>query len=426
MIAHATRRIARWAVLPLALTFGRCAAPQDSPPTGGFDETMIDGTVRHAQGIELVDIDRDGDLDVVAALSLSDAVVVYLNPGNPEEAWGKVVVSGFGALVAMDVAVADFDGDGDLDIAAVGLYQRNAGPDSAGEIVWYENPGDPRGVWQTRLITGKSFLGPRLLTAGDLDGDGRPDLIVGAQEVRLPGQEAALGNGLWWFSNRGGQFAGPFPIDPLLPQVGTVILHDVDGSGTLDVIASGAGNREVSWYRNLTGGDGQPRFVKYNILRDIGGPWGMSLGNMDDDPEPELVVALTHTTSTSVRWYDPPDAPFGAWTETIITQDFGVTLPPDADPEMRPPPPSSPRVVAADFDGDGRDDVAVSTLNFGDLRVYFREAEGGWRRNDLRAGYRGLNHLQAADVDRDGRLDLITSTYDFGTRDRIVWWRNLP
>jgi hypothetical protein len=400
----------------LALACGREAAPV----TGGFEEIVIDGRIAHGQGVRLVDLDGNGRLDVVAALSLTDAVHAYLQGDDPRDSWERVVIGPAGTLVAMDVAVADLDGDGDLDVAAAGLFTRAAGNQSPGEVIWYENPGDPRGRWLARPITGPTYPGARALAATDLDGDGRTDLVVGAQEA-LTGT-VAEGRGLAWLRNEGGRFAAPGTIDAALRGVVDVVAADLDGDGRPELVASGAGllGGDLALYRDEGQQQGAPRFVKRGLLEGRARNHGLALDDLDGDGRGELLVALTHTASTTVERLVPPASPREPWRRERIVTDL-------RDPEPAPGQPpgardDSPRLATADVDGDGRRDLLVSTLEPGELRVY-RQAGLGWLRRDVRTGY-PISRLTAGDVDGDGLDDVVTSTYDLGTRDRIAWWRN--
>ena len=128
---------------------------RDSPPAVSFTYRLIDGRIVHAQGSTVVDIDDDSDLDVVSSLSLTDAIYLYLNGGDSSgggdgSRWTAVPIAGDGTIVAMHTAVADFDNDGDQDVAAVGLFDRSCVFCAPGEVIWYENPGNVLGVgWPT-------------------------------------------------------------------------------------------------------------------------------------------------------------------------------------------------------------------------------------------------------------------------------------
>src|SRR5688572_21220457 len=153
----------------------------DIPTTGGFQERIVDNSIRHGQQLEVADIDEDGSPDIVAAFSLTDAVHVYLN--TPEQKFEGISVSGAGSIVALDTVAFDIDGDFDLDVAAIGLSQRLVFNSSAGELAWYENPGDPRGKWVTHPIARPNLAdtsskseqlpwGGCCIDKGDFDGDG--------------------------------------------------------------------------------------------------------------------------------------------------------------------------------------------------------------------------------------------------------------
>jgi hypothetical protein len=220
--------------------------PDSGTPGATFSEARIDDTIEHGQGVELVDLDGDTDLDVVVALSLTDAVHAYINPGSGT-GWTRVVVGE--QIVAMEVDVADLDGDTDLDVVAVGLFNRADGFGSPGEVTWFENPGAVTGTWTRHDITGLTLWGARFVEAADLTGDGRADLVVGANQMSdMNGNPR--GNGLFWFRNTGGAFTGPTTLDAELVDVFAVQLHDVDGSGTLDVVALGGGSDQVAWWAN--------------------------------------------------------------------------------------------------------------------------------------------------------------------------------
>ncbi len=329
--------------LPFLLLVGACSGEADIV-TNGFNETIIDRTGRHGQGFRVVDIDGDGNLDVVAALSLTDAVHVYFRKEDVNQEWERISVSGPGRIVAMDVDVGDVDGDGDLDIAAVGLFQRDLGAGSAGDLIWYENPGDPRGVWtshevstprisddMTRYISG--IYGARAVRLADLDGDGDADIVVGALEAVATrfdlvdgecGQVPALGNGVHWFSNRGdGTFDGPLSVDPDLAGVSQLVTADIDQDGRMDLLASASITQALVWYRNTAGTDG-PSFVRY-VLQAAGGQYfGMQAANVDDDPALEVVAVTNRATGGYVHVFDPPADLTGVWPTSTVAAGIGA------------------------------------------------------------------------------------------------------
>jgi hypothetical protein len=160
--------------------------------TISFTPAAIDEARRHAQGVRAVDLDLDGDRDVVVAWSIPDAVYLYANNGDGS-AFTTKNITGDDALVAMHTAIGDLDQDGDLDVAAVALYDRMLGPTSPGKLIWYENPGDVMDAWIAHPVV-SDLYGLRYIEAADLTGDGRLDLVVSAIDV------SGMSAGVRWFS----------------------------------------------------------------------------------------------------------------------------------------------------------------------------------------------------------------------------------
>jgi hypothetical protein len=110
----------------------------------------------------------------------TNQVVWYENVGQPGngETWKKHVV---GSLpFAFEAVAADLDGDGDLDIVATAWG-------GAGQLVWFENTGDPRSPW-TKHVLKDNWPRANQVIVADLDGDRRLDIVataeVGANELR--------------------------------------------------------------------------------------------------------------------------------------------------------------------------------------------------------------------------------------------------
>ncbi len=396
--------------LSLGLSLLACS---DTPVvTGGFRETLIDAKIRGGQSFEAVDIDADGDLDIVSASSISDTVQIHFHIDGKGNQWVPIQVSGTGKIVAGDIAVGDIDGDQDLDIAALALFDRSRGEASPGGLVWYENTGDPARDWNTHVVD-MSQWGAQAIGLADLSGNGFMDIVLARTEV-ADDQGNPQGNGLYWFRNEAsGQFSAALPIDADLERLNRLLVSDVDDDGVSDVIVSAASI--VLWYENRRPANlrnDNPFFARRVIQEVEGTPAGLALANLDQDPGLELVVGLTQTSSSSIRMYKPQARPSLPWEEKTIVGAFGEGQG------------DNPMVAAADFDQDGRIDVVATTQSGGTISVYVQNAENMWTPQDVRRGYRGISVVVAGHIDDDMRPDIITSTVNFGLRDRLAWWRN--
>jgi hypothetical protein len=173
--------------------------------------------------VALQDFNRDGKTDMAAVAWTSDFLVIYLNKGNRTfEQRLYPVPPG-----PRDVIVGDFDGDKIEDLAMT-LYSSNM------VQVW---KGDGKGgfaLWRQFHSAGQT---PYHLKAGDLDKDGRLDLVVGNRSVQ---DNVAV------FRNTPARFAFIGSFSPDTPQKGEttadeirdVYLRDLDKDGRLDLVAA--------------------------------------------------------------------------------------------------------------------------------------------------------------------------------------------
>ncbi len=133
--------------------------------TGYFSNNKSIDDLRDAQSIHTVDIDQDGDIDIVTAYFNPGEILWYKNNGNAEFSLGNVIYSD--AFYARYAYPADLDNDGDCDIIAA-----TAEPD---EIMWFENKGG--GAFGSKKSISTQVKNPMSVVAADLDGDNDLDVL---------------------------------------------------------------------------------------------------------------------------------------------------------------------------------------------------------------------------------------------------------
>jgi PKD repeat protein len=146
--------------------------------TGSFTRRVIDDAFDGAETAYPEDVDGDGDIDVLGAASLADQIVWWENTpsGDPPPAdpiaWTEHVI-GADFDGARDVCAVDLDGDGDMDVVGSG----DSGSTPGVDIAWWENDGTE--VFGLHAVA-EDFAGAYSVGAVDLDGDGDVDLVGAA------------------------------------------------------------------------------------------------------------------------------------------------------------------------------------------------------------------------------------------------------
>ena len=138
----------------------------------------------------------------------------------------------------------DMDGDGDFDV--VMALRGSADPTAVGlnQIVWYENDGSPDSVPWNKHVIADGFPYAFEAVAGDVDGDGQVEVVATAW-----GNDGRLA----LFKHRGDP-RGPWDMQLLKegwPNATQALLVDLTGNGRLDIAASAErGANELRWWKN--------------------------------------------------------------------------------------------------------------------------------------------------------------------------------
>lgn len=205
----------------------------DRPVLRRRDALPIEGRFHYAPA--LADIDGDGDLDLVLG-TWNEGVWLYRNTGTPAEPrfeeTGSLLVDLTRGSHATP-ALGDADGDGDLDLL-VG--------ESSGELNMYENEGtskEPRFVLVSDTFQGIDAGRRSNPALADLDGDGALDLILGGESG-----EIVFRRGL---GKRGTiAFASGLSTLRVTDGLAAAAFGDLDGDGDPDLLVGGLGGG--LWY----------------------------------------------------------------------------------------------------------------------------------------------------------------------------------
>lgn len=410
------------------------------------------------QAITLGDFNGDSKLDAAVSLSGNNTTgqeVVLL--GNGDGTFQVSPKTSTGVPSLSSVVSGDFNGDGKLDLAMAGFTDGSCGSLVQFAVAILRGNGDGTFAAPTTV-----FCGNGALAAADLNGDGKLDLVFDGQlDSAFPPSlvQIYLGNGDGTFSNPysyepyhggavviadfnldgkpdiaaaslvllgngNGSFQGqpavPLPVAPTVAVTGDFakngtqdvavvsnglnILHN-DGTGVLTVAhtymlqhqAAGIATADLNRDGNLDlvvggngvllgNGDGSFQSPIFNLL-GVGGST-IVVSDFNNDHIPDLAFSADQGNSAAVL-LGKGDGTFG--TPNYVFDGGGAAL------------------VAADFNGDGKIDLASSNFSSGQnvFAILFGNGDGTFQAASFPPAEASCGASFAVDLNRDGKVDLV-------------------
>src|ERR1700690_4420878 len=430
-------------------------------------------------GLVVADVNGDGNPDVVVANSCAGqtggtctgngAVGILL--GNGDGTFQPVQVLDTGGLYASSVAVADVNGDGKLDLVVTNLC--TAAADCSGLVAILLGNGD--GTFQAAQNYSSGGYAAASVAVGDVNGDGKPDVLIADRCTTIDNCSGHVGVLL---GDGDGTFQSPVSFGSAGIFANTVALADVNGDGKPDLLvlnqcASANFCDQVSGSLGVLLGNGDGTFQAAQVF-DAGGETsvGMSVADVNGDGKLDVLVASrapalsddsyvngavgvllgngdgTFRTAhiyNSMGWAaqtvavadvngdGKPDVLVANWTASSLdySSDSVAVMLGHGDGSFQAAPTYSPggayqafSAAMADLNGDGKTDMGVTSycltiLNcIGAVDVLLGQGEGTFQLPQTYAsGGFATQAVTIADVNGDGIRDLLVADQCFGTSD---------
>lgn len=441
-----------------------------------FLPNIIDGSISEVHTLELADLDKDGDLDLVAGkrwrghsafddpLS-EDSLFVYWYEKIPTRPYWKrhVITYGENIGAGMKIGIEDYDNDGDLDIVVSAKNQEGKG----GGPFLFENM-YPATVAEADIPAGKilSFTKQKIDSAtnftclfADINKDGKLDIVGGNKWYEAPNWiphtfrtladdgfadvmdvdgdgwvdvlTGSYSKGLSWWRNPGAVPSTAWVEKVIDPQGNyeNGQLWDVDGDGKAAEIVTSSYGMPVLWWEVVAG------VWTSHLVSNIVCNFGAGVGDVNGDGRPDIIRPNA--------WFEAPANPrTGVWIVHEIALG-AIDDRPTAPNAMAPQWFTSNtvgrtghtgQIYVYDVDKDGRNDIIAASAHGVGIFWYRQTATHTFERQTIDATWSQAHGLIFKDMDGDGDPDLVTGKC-FKAQDvdpqvnnplEVVWYELTP
>lgn len=336
------------------------------------------------QSIFSMDLDGDGKPDLVIADADSNIVTVYHNnstPGNISFVPQGSYILGSNAY-PIGVTAGDLDGDGKPEIVVSNFYTPTISillnTSTPGYISFAAPISYPAGSYATAA------------SIADLNGDGKPEIAVacgGSGVLSTYTNNSTVGH--LSFSPMANwslvTYAGPYKVE----------VADIDGDGLPDIAAADGNNNIVSVLRNTSSIGGAVSFAAHVDFATGNAPQGLAIGDLDGDGKPDLAVANNNDNTLSLLRNTSSPGTISFATQIVVNSGSGAL-----------------DLVISDLDGDGKPDLAVVDESGDAVSVHKNISTVGTIAVNPNVDYATGEipmSITTADYDGDGKPDLATA-----------------
>ena len=337
------------------------------------DQKIISTSADGAKSVFSIDLDGDGDMDVLSASYYDDKIAWYENDDDENFTEHTILTSANGAQAVFSV---DLDGDGDMDVLSASYIDD--------KIAWYENDDDEN--FTTHTIT-TSADGARSVFSIDLDGDGDMDVLSASYHD----------DKIAWYENGGNENFTTHTITTSADGAMSVFSVDLDGDGDMDVLSASFFDNKIAWYEN----DGDEHFTLHTITTST--QYASSVFSADIDEDGDMDVLSSSWGGNKIAWYENDGNK--SFSSHAITNSTNTAA----------------SVFSADLDGDGNMDVLSASNSDNKIAWYENDMNENFSAHTITTSAREAASVFCADLDGDGDMDVLSASQD---DDKIAWYEN--
>jgi hypothetical protein len=332
------------------------------------------------RSVELADLDHDGNLDIVVVNSGSDNVTILLGDGHGgfKPSPGSPFPAGH---APNDIAICDFDGDGNLDLA----FPNNETDHVT--VLLGDGHGGFRPAPQSPL-TVQSKPHVHGIAWGDFNGDHRMGIAVESWQTNQV--DVLFGDGHGGFATPGALFSvGRMPYQRL--RAG-----DFNHDGYADIVTTNLEGDSVTIL--LSDGQGGFKEAKGSPFPAGAHPFGVAVGDVNKDGNLDLVV---------VNYSGHPDNLKDDGVTVLLGDGKGgfKIMPGSPFPTGSAPT----RVAIGDINGDGIPDIVVCNSESQNVTVLPGNRKGTFGPGYIIPAGHGPNGIAVGDLDGDGKADIVVA-----------------
>jgi glycine rich protein/VCBS repeat protein len=334
--------------------------------------------------ITAVDTGNNGKVDLAVTSEAGNSVIIFTNNGiGDSTSFDTGVEYSVGASTPFSVISADFNNDGYSDLATANYA-------SPYTISILTNNGN--GTYATGITYPTIGNTPRSVTSADFNNDGKIDLATANYGT----------NNITVFTNAGD---GTYGTGVTYPTIGTspysITSADFDNDGNPDLVTANYITNNITVFTN-TGDGTYGTGITYPIIGTS--PNAVISSDFDNDGNPDLVTANNGSPNSITVFINTTTDAF-----TFGTFGTGVTYPTITTGPID--------VTSADFNNDGKTDLATANYNGHGITIfqnYYGIGSSTFSIGTTSSISSQPRSITSADFDNDGKTDLATANYNEG------------